>query len=279
MLFQLGQRLENFSPVDQKNPVPVERGRELECFLRLSTVKNLQRSPIVALGGLEVILCPVNPGQMAGILGHPRIKGPERTLPDIERFPVECVVRGYLMGSGWKDYQRTGKVCGHILPEGMLNGDKLPEPLFTPATKAELGDHDENISFKRAVEIVGKETAEELRSRSLEIFKEASDYAWDKGLVLVDTKFEFGRRKDGTIVLADEVLTPDSSRYWDLSDLKATSRGQTPPSFDKQVVRDYLEGLDWNKAPPPPDLPEEILIRTRGRYLDIVKRLTGEDLK
>jgi len=150
--------------------------------------------------------------------------------------------------------------------------------LFTPATKAELGDHDENISFERMVEIVGAPMAEELRSRAVGIFNEAAAYAAERGLILVDTKFELGRRQDGTVVLADEVLTPDSSRYWDAGEAADTARGQTPPSFDKQIVRNYLETLDWNKSPPPPTLPAEIIERTAVRYLELVERLTGAPL-
>jgi phosphoribosylaminoimidazole-succinocarboxamide synthase len=160
----------------------------------------------------------------------------------------------------------------------MQLGDRLEKPLFTPATKAELGEHDENISFEQAEELVGSELAGELRERSLAIYRQAAAFALERGIVLVDTKFEFGRRKDGTVVLADEVLTPDSSRYWDRSALEATPRGQTPPSFDKQIVRDYLETLDWNKRPPPPPLPDDIVERTADRYREIVERLTGEPL-
>ncbi|OGR14054.1 MAG: phosphoribosylaminoimidazolesuccinocarboxamide synthase [Deltaproteobacteria bacterium RIFOXYB12_FULL_58_9] len=196
----------------------------------------------------------------------------------LEMIPVECVVRGHLVGSGWKDYKATGKVCGHDLPAGMQQGDRFDEPLFTPSTKADMGDHDENISFERAVELVGSDIARELRDRSISIFKEAAAYARERSLILVDTKFEFGRRADGTVVLADEVLTPDSSRYWDLAEAEATERGKTPPSFDKQVVRDYLETLNWNKQPPPPSLPTAIIDKTAGRYHELVERLTGSGL-
>jgi len=192
----------------------------------------------------------------------------------LEMSPVECVVRGFLVGSGWKDYQKTGEVCGHKLPEGLQLGDELPEPLFTPATKAQVGDHDENISFGRVVEMVGEQTAEELKQRSIDIYNKGRIFARERGFILVDTKFEFGKRPDGTMVLADEALTPDSSRYWDVREAEATARGKTPPSFDKQIVRDYLETLDWNKAPPAPALPQEILNRTAARYHDLLERLT-----
>lgn len=199
-------------------------------------------------------------------------------VEQLEMLPIECVIRGHLVGSGWKDYQATGRVCGHTLPEGLQAGDPLPQPLFTPATKAELGDHDENISFERAVEIVGADMAKKLRQRSLEIFEAGAKFARQRDLILVDTKFEFGLRSDGTLVLADEVLTPDSSRYWDVAEAEATPRGKTPPSFDKQIVRDYLETLDWNKRPPAPTLPDSIIEKTAARYLDLVERLTGAPL-
>jgi len=206
------------------------------------------------------------------------LRGRSMRVEKLEMMPVECVVRGYLVGSGWKDYKATGMVCGHQLPEGLQNGDALPAPLFTPATKAEVGLHDENISFEKMVEMVGQETADELRTKSLEIFNSAVAYAKERGIVLVDTKFEFGRRKDGTLVLADEILTPDSSRYWDSADVENTPRGQTPPSFDKQIVRDYLETLTWDKAPPAPTLPDDIIERTAARYRDAVERISGESL-
>lgn len=206
------------------------------------------------------------------------LAGRSMLVEKLEMLPVECVVRGYLVGSGWKDYRATGKVCDHALAQGLNQGDELTEPLFTPATKAELGDHDENISFDKVVELVGEDVANEIRERSIRIYQQGRSYARDRGLLLVDTKFEFGRRSDGTIVLADEVLTPDSSRYWDVDEAAATPRGQTPPSFDKQIVRDYLETLDWGKRPPPPPLPDEIIDRTAARYRQLVERLTGSPL-
>jgi phosphoribosylaminoimidazole-succinocarboxamide synthase len=206
------------------------------------------------------------------------LAGRTMLVEKLEMLPVECVVRGYLVGSGWKDYRSTGTVCGHPLPDGMQIGDRLETPLFTPTTKAELGEHDENIPFERVVEIVGRETAIELKERSLEIYREAAEYALRRGLVLVDTKFEFGRRSDGNIVLADEVLTPDSSRYWDAAEAESTAQGETPPSFDKQIVRDYVETLDWNKRPPPPKLPNEVVERAASRYRELVERLTGAPL-
>lgn len=191
----------------------------------------------------------------------------------LKMFPVECVVRGYLVGSGYKEYKKQGTVCGLPMPEGLPLAAKLAEPIFTPATKAEDG-HDENISFETMVEIVGKEHAEELRRLSILIYKTAADIAASKGVIIADTKFEFGLRGD-TIVLGDEVLTPDSSRYWP-ADQYAT--GANPPSFDKQYVRDYLNGLDWDKTPPAPALPDEVVNVSTEKYLTCYKQLTGKDL-
>lgn len=190
-------------------------------------------------------------------------------------FPVECVVRGYLVGSGWKDYLRTGEVCGHRLPEGLRESDKLPEPIFTPATKAEEG-HDENISEERMSEILGEEVTTRLREISLQLYNEASEYARTRGIIIADTKFEFGRDKDSEIILIDEALTPDSSRFWPADQYEA---GKSQPSFDKQFVRDYLETLDWNKTPPAPPLPPEIAQATTARYLEAYRLLTGQSLE
>jgi len=189
-------------------------------------------------------------------------------------FPVECVVRGYLEGSGWKDYQATGKICGHALPDKLRQCERLPEPIFTPATKAETG-HDENISELEFKEIVGAETADFLRSVSLKLYGEASQYARTRGIIIADTKFEFGTDADGKILLIDEVLTPDSSRFWSLDDY---APGAPQLSFDKQFVREYLETLDWDKQPPAPPLPAEIVRATTGRYLAAYEILTGKKL-
>jgi phosphoribosylaminoimidazole-succinocarboxamide synthase len=186
---------------------------------------------------------------------------------------IECVVRGYLSGSGWKDYQKTGCVCGLKLPAGLRDSSRLPEPLFTPATKAETG-HDENISFEEACKITGPEIASKARDLSLKIYSFAAEYALKRGLIIADTKFEFGL-VDGTLVLIDEVLTPDSSRFWP-ADKYEPGRGQ--PSFDKQFVRDYLETLSWNKQPPAPALPPEVISKTTGKYLEAYERLTGRPL-
>jgi phosphoribosylaminoimidazole-succinocarboxamide synthase len=191
-----------------------------------------------------------------------------------EVFPVECVVRGYLAGSGWKDYRRTGEICGHKLPENLRESDALPEPIFTPATKAEAG-HDENISEAQMREIVGAETTERLRATSLSLYREAETYARARGIIIADTKFEFGRDRAGEIILIDEALTPDSSRFWPL-DKYAPGRAQA--SFDKQFVRDYLETLDWDKRPPAPPLPNEVAAATTARYLEAYRLLTGSEL-
>jgi phosphoribosylaminoimidazole-succinocarboxamide synthase len=188
-------------------------------------------------------------------------------------FPVECVVRGYLEGSGWKDYKATGSICGHELPAGLQQCDKLPEPLFTPATKAAEG-HDENISEARFAEIIGADAAEKLKSRSLAIYRQASEYANRRGIIIADTKFEFGLDKDGNILLIDEVLTPDSSRFWSAETYEP---GHAQPSFDKQFLREYLETLEWNKQPPAPSLPNEIVEATMRRYLAAYRLLTGKE--
>ena len=189
-------------------------------------------------------------------------------------FPVECVVRGYLVGSGWKDYLRTGEVCGHKLPENLLESAELSEPIFTPATKAEEG-HDENISEAQMREIVGSEDTAYLRETSISLYNEAREYARQRGIIIADTKFEFGRDKNGQIVLVDEVLTPDSSRFWPA---ETYSPGKSQPSFDKQFVRDYLETVGWNKQPPAPQLPDEVASATSERYLEAYCLLTGEAL-
>ncbi|HKO44698.1 MAG TPA: phosphoribosylaminoimidazolesuccinocarboxamide synthase [Pyrinomonadaceae bacterium] len=191
-----------------------------------------------------------------------------------EVFPVECVVRGYLAGSGWKDYLRTGSVCGHQLPENLAESAELPEPIFTPSTKAEEG-HDENISEEVVRNMLGDETASRLRDISLQLYKEAREYARQRGIIIADTKFEFGRDSGGEIILIDEALTPDSSRFWPA---ETYSPGKSQPSFDKQFVRDYLETLDWNKQPPAPPLPEDISKATTERYLEAYRLLTGETL-
>ena len=191
----------------------------------------------------------------------------------LKPLPVEAVVRGYLIGSGWKDYQRTGSVCGIDLPAGLQMASKLPEPIFTPANKAELGTHDENISFERMKQIVGAELAFRIRSVSLALYAAASEYAVTRGIIIADTKFEFGLDDKGELRLMDEVLTADSSRFWPA---ERYAEGSSPPSFDKQFVRDWLETQDWNKTPPPPDLPPEVVAKTAAKYREALLRLTGQ---
>lgn len=188
-------------------------------------------------------------------------------------FPVECIVRGYVAGSGWKDYQKTGAICGHVLPKGLRQCEQLPEPIFTPSTKAEVG-HDENIDFDQAVKLVGRAHAEKLRDLTIAIYKKGAEYAKTKGIIIADTKFEFGLL-DGKMILIDEVMSPDSSRFWPADRYQA---GQDQPSYDKQIVRNYLSSLDWDKTPPAPALPEEIVEKTSQAYRDVYERLVGKPL-
>jgi len=191
-----------------------------------------------------------------------------------EVFPVECVVRGYLVGSGWKDYLRTGEVCGHKLPDGLLESAELMEPLFTPSTKAEYG-HDENISEAQVRDLIGAEATERLRDTSIRLYSEARRYARERGIIIADTKFEFGLDKNGALTLVDEVLTPDSSRFWPADSYEP---GRSQPSFDKQFVRDYLETLQWDKKPPAPAIPPEVAKATTERYVEAYRLLSGKEL-
>ncbi|WP_017916276.1 phosphoribosylaminoimidazolesuccinocarboxamide synthase [Xanthomonas sp. SHU 308] len=190
----------------------------------------------------------------------------------LKPVPVEAIARGYLIGSGWKDYQRTGKVSGIELPDGLRQAEKLAEPIFTPSTKAAVGDHDENIDFDAMVKTVGAELAERVRDATLRIYRFAADFAAERGILLADTKFEFGTDADGRLYIMDEVLTPDSSRYWPADQYEV---GTSPPSYDKQFVRDYLEALDWGKTAPGPRLPQEVIDRTRAKYAEALQRLAG----
>jgi phosphoribosylaminoimidazole-succinocarboxamide synthase len=207
----------------------------------------------------------------------PQVMGRSMLVKRLKPLPVEAVVRGYLAGSGWKEYQQNQAVCGVALPAGLRNAQKLPEPIFTPATKAEMGEHDENISFERMVDIIGKDLAERVRTVSIRLYREAADYALGKGIIIADTKFEFGLDEAGTLTLMDEVLTPDSSRYWPV---ESYAVGENPPSYDKQFVRDWLEqatvhGAPWNKQTPAPALPEEVVQRTAQKYREALDRLMG----
>jgi phosphoribosylaminoimidazole-succinocarboxamide synthase len=204
----------------------------------------------------------------------PEFSGRSMWVRRATMFPVECVARGYLAGSGWKEYRESGTVCGIALPAGLRESDQLPEPIFTPATKAQSG-HDENISFDQACAVVGPEVAERLRGLTLTLYRKAADYARQRGIIIADTKFEFGT-VNGEIILADEVLTPDSSRFWPLADYEP---GRSQPSYDKQYVRDYLESIHWNKQPPAPALPPDVARRTSEKYREAYRALTGRDLE
>ncbi|HZG47886.1 MAG TPA: phosphoribosylaminoimidazolesuccinocarboxamide synthase [Thermoleophilaceae bacterium] len=251
---------DRISTYDVVHPTPIpDKGKVLTAL----TAFWLERSESVCENHL-VSLTDV-PAEFAG-----RAMLVER----LEMVPVECVVRGYLTGSGWKDYQSTGAVCGIRLPDGLAESEQLPEPIFTPATKAEVGDHDENVDFERAVQIVGdRPLLEELRRLSIELYELGAAHARERGIILADTKFEFGRRPDGTIVLGDEVLTPDSSRFWPAD---GYAPGRSQPSFDKQYVRDWASSSGWDKTPPAPELPAEVVERTRALYVEAYERIAGE---
>ena len=223
------------------------------------------------------------PNQLTGVDPESVVKGAEEkaqvkgrsvVVKKLKPLPIEAVVRGYIIGSGWRDYQRTGKVCGIELPKGLQQAQKLPQPVFTPATKAASG-HDQNISFEEVAKLIGKDLAAKVRDISIRLYKEASDYAATKGIIIADTKFEFGTDAKGNLVLIDEVLTADSSRFWPADSYKV---GISPPSFDKQYVRDYLETVDWDKTPPAPKLPPEVIAKTSQKYREALERLTGRKL-
>ena len=204
------------------------------------------------------------------------VAGSALLVKRLEMYPVECVARGFLSGSGWREYQQTGAVCGIELPSGLRESDKLPEPIFTPATKAELGEHDENIDFERAVELIGdRALLEELRSKTLELYGHAAEHAAGRGIIIADTKFEFGSSAGAEVVLADEVLTPDSSRFWPADDYEP---GRSQSSFDKQYVRDWLDESGWDHTPPGPELPDDVVGNTRAKYVEAYERITGRSL-
>ncbi|MCD8340178.1 MAG: phosphoribosylaminoimidazolesuccinocarboxamide synthase [Burkholderiales bacterium] len=205
-----------------------------------------------------------------------QVKGRAVVAKKLKPILVECVARGYLSGSAWKEYKQKGSICGIKLPEGMQQSQKLPEPIFTPAGKAEAGHHDENITYEQVVEIVGPEVAEKIRDYTLKLYKKAADYAATKGIIISDTKFEFGQDEDGNIYLMDEVLTPDSSRFWPADQYKV---GQSEPSYDKQFIRDWLEEQPWDKKAPAPKAPKEILQKTSEKYEEALKSLTGKGVQ
>ena len=222
----------------------------------------------------------VIPNHLTGIAPESVVKGEEEqaqvrgrafVTKKLKPLPIEAIVRGYLAGSGWKDYRKTGAVCGIQLPAGLREAEKLPQPLFTPSTKAAAGEHDENISFAQAVELLGEARATEVRDATLALYTEAADYALTKGIIIADTKFEFGVDQAGKLYLIDEALTPDSSRFWPADQYQV---GSNPPSFDKQFVRDWLESSGWNKQPPAPHIPPEVLQKTAAKYREAAQRLT-----
>jgi len=222
----------------------------------------------------------VIPNHLTGIAPESVVKGAEEQAQvkgrafvtrKLKPLPIEAIVRGYLAGSGWKDYQKTGSVCGIALPAGLREAEKLPQPLFTPSTKAAAGDHDENISFDQAVELLGEARAREVRDAALALYVEAADYAAGKGIIIADTKFEFGTDDAGRLYLIDEALTPDSSRFWPADQYRV---GSNPPSYDKQFVRDWLEASGWDKQPPAPHIPQDVLQKTAGKYREAAQRLT-----
>jgi phosphoribosylaminoimidazole-succinocarboxamide synthase len=220
------------------------------------------------------------PNQLTGIAPESVVAPEERdqvmgrasVVRRLTPLPIEAIVRGYLVGSGWKEYKTSGSVCGISLPAGLREADKLPQPLFTPSTKAEVGAHDENISFAKAEELLGAALAAEVSNAAIALYKEAAEYALTKGIIIADTKFEFGQDDSGKLYLIDEALTPDSSRFWPADQY---APGSNPPSFDKQYVRDWLESINWNKKPPAPELPAEVAARTGEKYREALSRLTG----
>lgn len=260
---------DRISAFDCVLPTPIPRKGEVLTELSRFWFRKLGHVASHHLVTTEVEQMPLNVRAHADLL-----RGRSMLVRRTEVFPVECVVRGYLAGSGWKDYVRTGQICGHSLPQGLRQADKLPEPIFTPATKA-LEGHDENITEERMAEMVGWETTAQLRALSLRLYAEAEQLARARGIIIADTKFEFGRDAQGRILWIDEALTPDSSRFWPADQYRP---GTSPPSFDKQFVRDYLESLSWDKRPPAPPLPREIVEATTARYLLAYKLLTGDDL-
>jgi phosphoribosylaminoimidazole-succinocarboxamide synthase len=262
MLIVTTDRLSAFDVV-LPDPIP-DKGRVLNQISNFWFDKTRHIIPN-HLTGKPLSSAVTDPDELAMLEGRAVI------VRKLAALPLEAVVRGYLIGSGWKDYQKTGAVCGITLPPGLKQAEKLPEPLFTPATKAALGEHDENISFAQAERAVGAPLAAKVRDAALAIYKFAAEHARQRGIIIADTKFEFGVDSNGQLTLIDEVLTPDSSRFWPADTYQV---GTSPPSFDKQFVRDYLETLDWDKTPPAPKLPPEILAKTSEKYREALERLT-----
>jgi len=264
MLIVASDRLSAFDVV-LPDPIP-DKGRVLNemanfWFERLGHVVPNQLTGIDP----ESVVSPEEKAQ---------VRGRSVVVKKLKALPIEAVVRGYIIGSGWKDYQATGAICGIKLAPGLKQAQKLPEPIFTPATKAETG-HDENISFERMCEIVGKDVGEKVKAISIRLYKEASEFAASKGIIIADTKFEFGLDEKNNVVLIDEILTADSSRFWPADQYQV---GTSPPSYDKQFVRDYLETLDWDKTPPAPKLPADVIARTSAKYREALEKLTGKKI-
>ncbi|HTV79733.1 MAG TPA: phosphoribosylaminoimidazolesuccinocarboxamide synthase [Steroidobacteraceae bacterium] len=263
MLIVTTDRLSAFDVI-LPDPIP-DKGRVLT---RISDFWFARTSHIVPnhLTGRALSELPLPAEEQAALEGRAII------VRRLKPLPLEAVVRGYLIGSGWKDYQRSGRICGIELPPGLQQAERLPEPIFTPASKAEAGSHDENISFAQVSALIGAELAGQVRSTALALYRFAAEHAHARGILIADTKFEFGLDRDGRLTLMDEVLTPDSSRFWPADTYQV---GISPPSFDKQFVRDYLETLDWDKRAPGPSLPAQVIARTRDKYLEALQRLTA----
>jgi phosphoribosylaminoimidazole-succinocarboxamide synthase len=251
---------------------------------RISTYDVVHPTPIPDKGAVLTGLSVFWFGRTSGIVPNhlvsatedvpPELRGRALAVRKLEMVPVECVVRGYITGSGWKDYQATGAVCGIELPAGLRESERLPEPIFTPATKAQEGDHDENIDFERAAEAIGdRATMERLRDVSIELYEHAAEHARERGIILADTKFEFGHDADGALTLGDEVLTPDSSRFWPAEGYEV---GRSQPSFDKQFVRDWASGTGWDKTEPAPAIPDGVVAQTREKYIQAYELIAGE---
>jgi phosphoribosylaminoimidazole-succinocarboxamide synthase len=264
MLIVVSDRLSAFDVV-MSDPIP-DKGRVLNemaafWFERLGRI-------------VPNHLTGIDPESVVAPEERPQVRGRSMVVKKLKPLPIEAVVRGYIIGSGWKDYQKSGKICGIELPKGLQQAQKLPAPIFTPATKAASG-HDENVSFAQVEKMIGAELAARVREVAIRLYKEAADYAATRGIMIADTKFEFGLDQNNNLVLIDEVLTADSSRFWPADSYQV---GISPPSFDKQYVRDYLETLDWNKEPPAPKLPRDVIERTSEKYREALQRLTGRRL-
>ncbi|MBE0435005.1 MAG: phosphoribosylaminoimidazolesuccinocarboxamide synthase [Methylomicrobium sp.] len=263
MLIVTTDRLSAFDVI-LPDPIP-QKGRVLTSVSNFwfSKLKHILPNHLAGVSLPEVL---TDPQELA------QLEGRAVVVRKLKPLPVEAIVRGYIIGSGWKDYQQTGHICGIRLPEGLQQAQQLPEPIYTPSSKAAVGDHDENITFANTVDLMGQELAEKVREASLALYQEAASYAKERGIIIADTKFEFGTDDAGVLYLIDEALTPDSSRFWPADQYQV---GMSPPSFDKQYVRDYLETLDWNKKPPAPSLPEEVIRKTAEKYLEAEAKLIG----